>query len=389
MLKTSSWTKPDELKSRFEKLIDNSDWAMANREGKQYWYNKKTQQSVWEMPQSIREMKEKVDAEEKAEAERIEAERKEEEKRKEEEEKRREEQRKIEELKANKPSPMLAIGSVPGASTPNQSTPSIPGTPLAITNGNQQQQQVNQVTPVEAKLMLIDLFKNSGVDQHWKWEATMRQFITNPVWKLEPSLSIKKQIFTDYQKSLIDEEEAETNRRLEKLRPQFKDLLQKLGKVKPYSKWSTIKALIITDNKLARDKGWQNAKDDSERRMLFDEYLKNLQRQEEEEERLLRQRNLNKIRKYIETTTITIDSKWIEFKTDLKSSREWRNDRELQKIDMMDVLNLYEENLIIAERNWNDRRRKLKIEKKRDQRRKREAFNVSINYSNKSKIISC
>ena len=130
---------------------------------------------------------------------------------------------------------------------------------------------------------------------------------------------------------------------------------------------------------MARDKGWQNAKDDSERRMLFDEYLKNLQRQEEEEERLLRQRNLNKIRKYIETTTITIDSKWIEFKTDLKSSREWRNDRELQKIDMMDVLNLYEENLIIAERNWNDRRRKLKIEKKRDQRRKREGFNVSIN----------
>lgn len=316
----------------------------------------------------------------KEEAERKEAERAAEEKRVDAENRAAEDERKREELKASAQSPMLQIG-YNGASAAGTPMLDGPGTPLAIAGATGTPGAPAEVTPYEAKLALMDLFKKKQVTPSWTWEATMRELITSPAWKLEPSLSLKKDYFAEYIRTVAEEERVEKSRRMDKLRPQFRDMLARTGRVHPYTKWSTLRAVITTDPKLAKERSWQNCKDDVERKMLFDEYLKHIQRQEEEEEVRVRQSNLNKIRKYIETTAVTMDTKWVEFKRDLKSSREWRNDAEFQRIDMVDVLNVYEDSLIAAEKAWQARKKKMKTERKRDQRRKREAFVVGhINY---------
>ncbi|TIB28356.1 hypothetical protein E3P86_03869 [Wallemia ichthyophaga] len=378
--KASSWVKPTELKTRFDHAVDSSEWGLNTVNDKTYWYNKSTKQSTWNIPDELRQLKDAIDAEEKAAADRIAAEREAEEKRIDEENKAAEDERKREELKASAQSPMLQIGagSGAGASVSATGTPTLEGsgTPLAIGAGpgSVTPGLPSEVTPYEAKLALMDLFKKKQVAPDWTWEATMRELITSPAWKLEPSLSMKKDYFAEYIRTVSEEERAEKSRRMDKLRPQFRDMLARSGRVHPYTKWSTLRAVISTDPKLTKERSWQNCRDDVERKMLFDEYLKHIQRQEEEEEVKMKQRNLNKMRKYIDTTAISMDTKWAEFKSDLKSSREWRNDSELQRIDMVDVLNMYEDSLIAAEKAWQERKKKMKTERKRDQRRKREAF---------------
>ncbi|TIC57965.1 hypothetical protein E3Q05_01019 [Wallemia mellicola] len=370
--KASSWVKPNEIKTRFDHAVDASEWGLNTVNDKIYWYNKTTKQSRWDMPEDLAQLKATFDAEDKAEAERKEAERIAEEKRIEEENRIAEEQRKKEELKASAQSPMLQIGYNGSQS----GTPMLEGTgtPLTIGGPAAAPGLAAEVTPYEAKLALMDLFKQKGVAPDWTWEATIRELITSPVWKLEPSLSLKKDYFSEYIRKVVEDERAEKARRMDKLRPQFRDMLARTGRVHPYTKWSTLRAVIMTDPKLLKERSWQNCRDDNERKMLFDEYLKHIQKKEEDDERELRKNNIDKIMKYIETNKVAMDTKWPEFKRDLKSSREWRDDPDLQRVDMLDVLNIYEDNLVMAEKAWEARKKKMKTERKRDQRRKREAF---------------
>ncbi|KAI3633051.1 hypothetical protein MIR68_009126 [Amoeboaphelidium protococcarum] len=56
--KESKWEKPDELKSKAERLLGKmSKWKeFLAPDGRKYWYNSETRASVWEMPKEYREL---------------------------------------------------------------------------------------------------------------------------------------------------------------------------------------------------------------------------------------------------------------------------------------------------------------------------------------------
>ena len=56
--KESTWSKPDDLKTKAELMLDKCPWKEhKNVEGKAYYYNAETKESVWSVPAEFEEMK--------------------------------------------------------------------------------------------------------------------------------------------------------------------------------------------------------------------------------------------------------------------------------------------------------------------------------------------
>ena len=54
----STWSKPDELKTKAELMLNKCPWKEhKNADGKPYYYNSDTKESTWSMPSELDELK--------------------------------------------------------------------------------------------------------------------------------------------------------------------------------------------------------------------------------------------------------------------------------------------------------------------------------------------
>ena len=62
----SVWEKPDELKTEAERALARCPWKeYTSEQGKIYFHNTQTKESVWSCPKELQELKDKVEAEQK------------------------------------------------------------------------------------------------------------------------------------------------------------------------------------------------------------------------------------------------------------------------------------------------------------------------------------
>lgn len=126
------------------------------------------------------------------------------------------------------------------------------------------------------------LLRTTGVTLAWTWEQTMRQIVTEPLYKALKSLAERKAVFADYQSDLRkEEEEARAQKRLA-VKPQVVDLLKSAvggaGKLQPYSSWKTVMKLYGSDRAL---KDAVDAVGENEVAPFWDEVKKDLKASEE------------------------------------------------------------------------------------------------------------
>ncbi|KAJ3018062.1 hypothetical protein NUW54_g433 [Trametes sanguinea] len=61
----SVWEKPDDLKTPFEKALNQTKWKEYFSGGRKYYYNTETKESKWDMPDELLLLLEKVEKENK------------------------------------------------------------------------------------------------------------------------------------------------------------------------------------------------------------------------------------------------------------------------------------------------------------------------------------
>jgi pre-mRNA-processing factor 40 len=66
--KQSVWEKPDDLKTPFEKALKETKWKEYFSQGRKYYYNTESKESKWDMPDELLLILEKVEKEGKAQA---------------------------------------------------------------------------------------------------------------------------------------------------------------------------------------------------------------------------------------------------------------------------------------------------------------------------------
>ncbi|KZT10033.1 uncharacterized protein LAESUDRAFT_722178 [Laetiporus sulphureus 93-53] len=373
----SVWEKPDDLKTPFERALNQTKWKEYFSGGRKYYYNTETKESKWDMPDELILLLEKVEKEGKAAQQPNNA------------------------LVApaftsagNLGTPMqgapAALGgtdqslSAPGSQThPNghigelavgmhtgalpfaptsvlPPRPNMPDDPVIPHNGF--------ATVEEGEKAFTHLLRKAGVDANWTWDQTMRACITDPLYKALNTLAEKKACWQKYTDALRAKEQEERDARLSKLRPAIRNMLKGNPNVFHYTTFAT------ADRLFAQHPIWQQAKFEAERRLIFEEYVNELKQREVQESRASRARSVSKIVALYKRLDVDVTTRWRQAHQMVLDSDEWKDDPELQKLPTLDILLAFEDYSRVREREFEEQMRRAQVEKTRKERKAREAF---------------
>ncbi|KAI0788845.1 hypothetical protein C8Q75DRAFT_768185 [Abortiporus biennis] len=353
----SVWEKPDDLKTPFERALNQTKWKEYFSGGRKYYYNTETKESKWDMPNELMLLLEKVGKDEKPQnasalvPSRAPA-------------------------SATPETPVTAqadnalavtesgghhANSLPFApSSVLPARPNLPDDPVIPHNGF--------ATAEEGEKAFMHLLRKAGVDANWTWDQTMRTIITDPLYKALNTLAEKKACWQKYTDGLRAKEQEERDARLSKLRPAIRNMLKGNPNVFHYTTFTT------ADRLFAQHPIWQQAKIEAERKLVFEEYVSELKQREVQETRAARSRSLAKIVTLFKHLDVDVLTRWRQAHTMVVESDEWTNDPELQKLPTLDILLAFEDYSRVREREFEEQMRRQQVEKTRKERKAREAF---------------
>ncbi|KAF7797497.1 hypothetical protein EIP86_008697 [Pleurotus ostreatoroseus] len=364
----SVWEKPDDLKTPFERALNQTKWKEYFSGGRKYYYNTDTKESKWDMPDELLLLLEKVE-------------------------------------KESQPANALVRTGISSGSTPSQGAANpLGGTDPSSPAGSQPTPGQNGDTTVgphtgglpfnnssvlparpnlpddpviphngfttfeEGEKAFMHLLRKAGVDANWTWDQTMRAIITDPLYKALNTLAEKKATWQKYTENLKAKEQEEREARLSKLRPAIRNMLKGNPNVFHYTTFAT------ADRLFAQHPIWQQAKIEAERKLVFEEYVAELKQREMQESRAARSRAISKVVSLFKRLEVDVTTRWRSAHTKVVESDEYREDEELQKLPNLDILLAFEDYSRVREREFEEQMRRAQVEKTRKERKAREAF---------------
>ncbi|KAH9935883.1 uncharacterized protein BXZ73DRAFT_89380 [Epithele typhae] len=370
----SVWEKPDDLKTPFEKALNQTKWKEYFSGGRKYYYNTETKESKWDMPDELLLLLEQVEKDGK-----------------------------------NAPSNTALVPAGAGVSQGAPNTLGGPD-PSSFPPGSQPQSQLNgqngavgmhtgglpfapsSVLPArpnlpddpviphngfatveEGEKAFVHLLKKAGVDANWTWDQTMRAIITDPLYKALNTLAEKKAAWQKYVDGLRAKEQEERDVRLSKLRPSLRNMLKGNPNVFHYTTFAT------ADKLFSQHPIWQQAKVEAERKLIFEEYVDELKQREVQESRAARSRSIGKIVALFKRLDVDVLTRWRSAYHQVVDSEEWKGDTELQNLPTLDILLAFEDYSRVREREFEEQMRRRQVEKTRRERKAREAFRELLN----------
>ncbi|OJA09724.1 hypothetical protein AZE42_08800 [Rhizopogon vesiculosus] len=353
----SVWEKPDDLKSPFEKALAETKWKEYFSGGRKYYYNTESKESKWDMPDELLLLLEKVEKEKQS-------------------------------------SQLVIAGSIPTPAAPTPAAPipansdttvallgssavlpfsstgvlparpNLPDDPTIPHNGF--------ATFEEGEKAFMHLLRKAGVDADWTWDQTMRTIITDPLYKALNSLAEKKATWQKYTDGLRQKEEEEREARLSKLRPAIRNMLKGNPNVFHYTTFAT------ADKLFSQHPIWQQARVEAERKLIFEEYVAELKQREIQETRAARSRAISKVVSLFKELDVDVLTRWRKAHEMVTESSEWKADPELRKLPTLDILLAFEDYSRVKEREFEEQMRRAQVEKTREERKAREAFKALL-----------
>ena len=169
-----------------------------------------------------------------------------------------------------------------------------------------------------------------------------------------------------------EKEREEREARLAKNRPAIRNMLKGNPNVYHYSTFAT------ADRLFSQHPIWQQARNESERKLIFEEYVDELKQRELQESRAVRARSISKVVSLFKELNVDVLTRWRTAHAALLESDAWQTDVELQKLPTLDILLAFEDYARVQEREFEDRMRRENVEKTRRERKAREAFKTLL-----------
>ena len=206
----------------------------------------------------------------------------------------------------------------------------------------------------------------------WDWQQAVRAGIHDPNWRAIPEPEKREEAFKKYCDELRAQEKHKEQDRQAKLRADFTAMLRSHPEIKHFTRWRT--ALPIIEEETI----FRSAKDDTERRSLFEEYIMTLKRAHEEQEAESRRSALDQVMDLLQSLNLEPFTRWHTAEEKLEHNDEF-NDDKFKSLSHMDVLNQFEKHIRQLQREHNDRVQADRRVKHRMERKNRDAFVILLN----------
>lgn len=121
---------------------------------------------------------------------------------------------------------------------------------------------------------------------------------------------------------------------------------------------------------------FRSTSNEDERRQLFDEYILELRKAAQEKEARTRKEGIDDLVGLLKSLDMEPYTRWSEAQTIIQQNEHFQSEEKFQALSKLDVLNAFENHIKVLEREFNDKRQKVKTMKLRKERKNREAFVV-------------
>ncbi|KAK6093926.1 U1 snRNP protein [Batrachochytrium dendrobatidis] len=296
----SVWDKPDELKTPLELILDASHWKeYATPEGKKYYSNSETKETVWDLPAEIQEkLKKEMAVKEEVEKK---------------------------EIEKNDKIPDPSGAAVLGLDTPQVAVAQI-------------------VLDFKTKEEAEEAFKKMlcetpGIDCTSSWESVIRKTYSKPYYRSLRTLAERKATF---EKWCRDTRLAQSDARREK---KEKDRAALIALFKSHPEITGNTPFATATFILAKEGDFANVEKEF-RQLVYQEYTDKLVKTEQEAARELRRKNKEKAKAIFNELPITYKTTWKEAQAIMSEHGGFRADADLNAMEPVDILTVFEDHVI-------------------------------------------
>ncbi|RVE52650.1 hypothetical protein evm_002769 [Chilo suppressalis] len=367
--KQSLWEKPDDLKTPAEKLLSSCVWKEYTTDaGRVYYHNIETKESSWVVPKELQEIKDKIAAEEAA-------------------------QNALNADITPGEVPLPGSPSIPGSGgssaldkamaktlaaidpslansipIPEEIKPEeIVAPPQAINEGEQtaETQYKDKKEAIEA---FKELLRDRNVPSNSTWEQCVKIISKDPRYLSFKKLNEKKQAFNAYKTQKLKDERDEQRLKTKKNRESLEEFLLSCDRVTSLTKYYRCEEMF------SNLEIWKCVPD-ADRRDIFEDCIFTIAKREKEEAKALKKRNMKMLAQVLENMNeITYSSTWSEAQVLLLENSSFKNDVSLLGMDKEDALIVFEQHIRNLEAEYLQEKEQLKKRNKRQQRKNRDNF---------------
>lgn len=213
----------------------------------------------------------------------------------------------------------------------------------------------------------MKVLKQMKVQPDWTWQQAVRAGIHDTNWRAIPEPEKREEAFKRFCEDLRAQEKNKEQDRQAKLRADFTAMLRSHPEIKYFTRWRT--ALPIIEEESI----FRSAKDEAERRSLFEEYIITLKKAHDDEEADSRRSALDEVLGLLQGLDLEPFTRWQTAEEKLEHNDDFKSER-FQTLTRMDVLNQFEKHIRQLQREHNDRVQADRRVKHRVERKNRDAF---------------
>jgi pre-mRNA-processing factor 40 len=145
-------------------------------------------------------------------------------------------------------------------------------------------------------------------------------------------------------------------------------MLSSHPEIKHYTRWKTARPIIEGETI------FRSAKDDDERRQLFEDYIIELKKANVERESSTRKLALDELVEILKGLDLEPYSRWSEAQGIIQSNQRFQGDQKFKSLSKFDLLTAFENHIKSLEKTFNDARQQEKNQKSRRERQNRDRF---------------
>lgn len=378
--KQSLWEKPDELKTPSELLLSQCPWKEYKSEnGKVYYHNVNTKESRWTIPPELEELKTRIIAEEAAATAAA--------------------------VVANATNSNITpvamqhlspnVPTISQTSTPESggksaieqamaatlaaiNIPTPPTKPDEDSNSAMGSTNDSRTSTPEPKMQFKDkkeaieafkeLLRERDVPSNATWEQAVKLIQNDPRYPQMKKLNERKQAFHSYKTQKLKEEREQERLRLKKAKEDLEQFLLENDRMVSTTKYYKCEEMF------GNLEVWR-AVGDSDRRDIYEDVIFNLAKREKEEAKQLKKRNTKRLAQVLDTMTdVTYRTTWQEAQALLLQYPAFAEDADLLEMDKEDALIVFENHIRQLEKDEEEEKECEKKRRKRQERKNRDGF---------------
>lgn len=381
--KQSLWEKPDELKDAAELLLSQCPWKEYKSEsGKLYYHNVNTKESSWTIPKELEELKAKIAADEAKSAVKTAI----------------ANIASSNDTKVNKEISTTGNSSLTPPHTPTGSSNSVLDQAMAATlanmpvktsvllnhTGNETavSSPATHVGSVDSKGIFKDkkeaieafkeFLKEKDIPSNSSWEQAVKIMEKDKKYASFKHLNEKKQAFNAYKTQKQKEEKEEQRLRAKKAKEDLEEFLMTSDRMNSTVRYYRCQEMF------GNLEVWTNVSE-ADRRDIYEDVVFNLAKREKEEAKNKKKRNIRDLTEILDTMTdIDYRTTWVQAQQLLLQNPKFINNPDLLAMDKEDALIVFEDHIRELEKEEEEDKEREKRRRKRQERKNRDNFSALL-----------